>query len=101
MHVSSFNKRLGETMETLRYKKYNGKVLLWGKVSYEDGTPAYGSIVILEGFCETSEKYPKCKDCKYNGRSYFLGISSTNECGEFSFIIHNRKLSYRLRVFDD
>ena len=101
MHVSSFNKRLGETMDTLRYKKYNGKVLLLGNVSYEDGTPAYGSIVILEAFCKIGGKYPKCKYCKYNRRTYCVGVSSTNECGEFLLIIQNRKLSYRVRVFDN
>jgi len=52
MHVSSFNKRLGENMKTLRYEKYNGKVILWGNVNCEDGSPVCGAIVILEGFCE-------------------------------------------------
>jgi len=42
MHVSSFNKRLDETMEALRYEKYNGKVLLWGNVNCEDGTSVVG-----------------------------------------------------------
>jgi len=99
--VPSFNKRLGETMETLRYEKYNGKVLLWGNVNSEDGTPVYGAIVTLEGFCEIGGKYPKCKNCKYSSRSHCVGVSSTNECGEFSFIVANKKISYRVRVFDD
>ena len=101
MNGSSFNKRLGETMEILRYEKYNGKVLLLGNLNYEDGTPVYGAIVILEVFCEIGGKYPKCKDCKDTRRSYYVGVSSTNECGEFLLIIQNRKLSYRVRVFDN
>jgi len=101
MHLSSFNKRLGESMRSLRCKKYNGKVLLSGNVRYEDGKPIYGATVILEGFCPIGGKYPKCKRCKYNKRSYCFGIKSTNKRGKFSFLIRNKNLYYKVRVFND
>jgi hypothetical protein len=91
-------------MRSLSCKKYNGKVLLVGNVNYEDGTPIYGAIVILEGFCPigyAGGKYPKCKNCKYNKHSYCFGIRSTNERGEFLFVIKNKNLCYKVRAFGD
>lgn len=87
---------------SLIYKKYNGKVFLLGNVIYEDGTPIYGATVILEGFCPVGwigGKYPKCKKCRYNSRSYCFGVGTTNKCGKFSFIIQNKNLHYKIRVF--
>lgn len=91
-------------MRSLKCKKYNGKVLLFGNVSLEDGTPIYGATVILEGFCPTGYiggKYPKCKKCKYNRRSYCFGVKFTNKCGNFSFVIQNKNLYYKIKVFGD
>jgi hypothetical protein len=91
-------------MRSLRCKKYNGKVLLFGNVNYEDGTSISGATVILEGFCPigyAGGKYPKCKNCKYNKRSYCFGVRLTNKYGKFSFVIKNKNICYRVRVFDD
>lgn len=90
-------------MNNYKYENNGNQLLLVGNVIYEDGKPASFVNVVLECICPIGyycRNNVKCRRCKYSKlKSLFL--SSTNENGEFRFILENRKFIYRVVVVDN
>lgn len=82
---------------------YNGRqLLLIGNVVYENGRPASFVNVVLECICLVGccRVNTRCKRCKYR-KWKSLCLGSTNEKGEFLFVLPNKNFIYRVVVVNN
>lgn len=90
-------------MNNYKYEYNEKQLMLLGNVIYENGEPASFVNVVLECICPIgyyNRNNTKCRRCKYS-KLRALYLSSTNEKGEFSFVLQNRNFIYRVVVVNN
>lgn len=87
-------------MKNYNYRSYLKRVLVNGKVCYENGSPIENAIVFLEAFFPYiyHDKYYRFS-IKYDKK--YCGYAITNRKGEFCFPIHDTRYYYKIKVFNN
>lgn len=78
---------MGELVNVLR----DGRVVIFGKIQSRCGEIIKDTVVILEGRSDMKGK--KCRG--------IYGITKTDDCGEYYFIISDKNVDYNVAVFED